>query len=330
MEKKWKNRLCVLIKNLILSLLLISSIDLLAVELSPAGKMLESDILSAKMGFYALTKTTRLYHYFNPVLTGSKTGQAELWPTYQTIYDRYRPEGQIALDFAVKAGAFWDINIHDTKLVNAGPGMYLATDPLVSQNFGSSLYVIDFPIGSRVLDVSDPTWTNVSKIKLKTETLLALQSEGILNRKQIQKLGMNKGYFVRLSLQYMADYGLEKYRQLLAEIFDRHQIVLIQFSWEKNRMTWFCKSKTATDAFVYVGGRPDLPVTNTYVMSKVSRKIIDNSVFTSSYSVKEQSSKEKKIIELTDSFKKTLSEMNKDLLTSEQVQSLQQLSFGCL
>ncbi len=329
MKKKWMSHLGLIIKELSFVLLLVSYGEVSATELSPAGKMLEADILNSQMAFYTLTKPTRLYHYFNPVLSTSQAGQTELWPTYQTIHDRYRPQGQMALDLAVKAGAFWDNNIHDTKLVNAEPGMYLAMEPLVSQSFGSSLYIIDFPAGTIVLDVTDPTWKNVSKIKLKAETLLALQSEGILSRTQIQKLGMQKGYFVRLSLQYVADYGLEKYREMLAEIFNRNQIVLIQFSWEKNLMTWFCKSKTRTDAFVYIGGKPESSVANPYVMAKVTEKIVESSVFSPSSAVNKQSTKAKNTIQLTEAFKKTLTEMNKNDLTPEQFQTLKQLSFGC-
>ena len=70
-------------------------------------------------------------------------------------------------------------------------------------------------------------------------------------------------------------------------------------------------------------------VENPYVMAKVPEKIVESSVFSSSYAVKEQSTKEKNTIQLTEAFKKTLAEMNKNVLTPEQFQTLKQLSFGC-
>ena len=291
-------------------------------QLSPAESLLERDFLTSPGAVSALPQTTLLYHYFNPAMQGN-----QLWPTYQTPESRSGPQGQTHLDLSLLAGAFWNMNYHDTNLVNAGPGMYLATEPLVSESFGRSSYAMSFPEGTQTLDVSDPTWKNVSKVKVSKETFKALISEGIVTSATISKYGMGGGYFTRITMQYIAAVGNEKLRESVSKIFERNHIVLVQFSWQPTKLKVICK-KASSSAFVYIGSAPTGSVTSN-VAAVVSADLVEHSVFMSQYQVSQYTAAESKLIQLVRDFKAALVANSAASLNPDELAEIKQLSFSC-
>lgn len=291
-------------------------------NLSPAGQLLENDFLKSSGAIVEIQKPLRLYHYLN---TAMKDGQ--LWSTYQKPESRYGDQGQINADLAYSAGTFWDQSNHPTQYVNAGPGMYLAIEPQVSQSYGKSKYIIQFPKSTKFLDVSDPTWKNISKIKMSKQTINELIAEGIISKSSLSKLGMQNGYFTRLSMQYIAAVGFEKYRDMLTKIFERNNITLIQYSWEKTKLNLLCK-KASTSAFVYIGNAPSESSTEK-ARASVPNEIIENTVFDSIFPIAEQLSTEKMTIETTSAFKSALENGNTKSLTQSQIAEIKSVTFNC-
>lgn len=215
-----------------------------------AMRLLEEDLLNAPGGVRALGKTTRLYSYYNAAK--SSNDSSKLWPTYLNTNSQ---QNQYQTDLSYWAGAFWNPENNNTKLVNGGPGWYLAIEPVISENYGDTYYVADFPASMKAIDVTDPTWKHVSKIKLRSQTLMQLVQSGIITKSQISLLGMQNGYFSRLSMQNIADASLTTYRKVVSEIFRKNDIQLVAYTWEKTGLQVLCKKNIST-ALVYIGQSP--------------------------------------------------------------------------
>lgn len=293
-------------------------------SLSPAGLSLENDILSAPGGVVKLEKPLRLYSYFNAALTQ----QGELWPTYQNVKYRYGLSGQTQFDLSYSAGQFWNQNNKVTQLVNGGPGLYLAIDPSISAKYGHSFYVINFPVGTSYIDVSDPTWKNVSKIKLSKNTLDLLVKEDFLKKSNVSKYGYQNGYFTRLAMQFIAEEGNEKMRDLISKIFQRNKISLVQYSWERSKTKLICKQNSSS-AFVYIGFHPESDLTVQVVRAKIDPEVIQNSVFGSQYSVSERSESEHLVLDDTAALKNALDTNSTKSLSSEQLSRIKPVTFNC-
>lgn len=287
--------------------------------LSPAETLLEQDFQNSKGGIVTLTQTLRLYHYFNAATQGNA-----LWPTYQTSAMRLN---QTASDLGHFSGSFWNVGDHDTKLVNAGPGMYLAIEPVVSNSFGHSNYILNFSEGTKFIDVTDPTWKNVSKIRLSPQTIAALLNEGILNRTTISKLGMGGNYFTRITMQNIAADENEKFRDTVSKIFVRNNIVMVAFSWEPTKIKVICKFSSDT-AFNYIGSKPTGSLTKD-VTSVISLDVVENAVFMSQYPVSQYSDAETKQVQLTSEFKTAIKSGSAANLSPEAISELKQLTYSC-
>ncbi len=291
------------------------------VSLTPAESLLEADIL--KSGIFTLKRDLTLYHYFNAPMQGNN-----LWPTFQTPSLRGGPNGQTHFDLAIIAGAFWDPDFHLTKDNNGGPGMYLAVDPLVSSEaFGHSAYIMTFPEGTKYLDVSDPTWTGVSKIKLSSGTLPALEGEKIVNEKSLARVGLQKGYFSRITMQYMVAPGNERLREAITKIFVKNDITLVDFSWMNTKLKVFCK-QASSSAFVYIGNKSQ-GLLEKRVAAQVPVDVIDRTIFMSPFPVQTYTPSETRKIQITQEFKNALA-VGSRLNVSPEVQAeIKQMTFDC-
>ncbi len=287
--------------------------------LSLAETLLENDFLNSHGGIVTLAKTVRLYHYFNAAMQGD-----HLWPTYNTTELR---RNQAKFDLAHLTGSFWDTDYHDTKLVNAGPGMYLAIDPVVSNSFGRSSYILNFPEGTKYIDVVDDTWKNISKIKLSQQTIAALLNEGILTRAGISQMGMSGNYFTRITMQYIASEQNAKFRATISKIFTRQNIVMVAFSWEPTKLRVICKNAPDV-AFNYIGGMPSGRLTGD-VNSVISNEVVANAVFMSDFPGPQYSVTEAHQIELTKSFKSALSDGGQSSLEPDGLSELRALTYSC-
>ena len=290
-------------------------------DLSVAEAKFEKDILSSPGGVVTLAKPLRLYHYFNAATQGG-----QLWPTYQKISDRYREGGQIQFDIIYQTSSFWEASVHDTDLVNGGPGMYLAVDPLISEKYGHASYILNFPAGYKYIDFSDPAWKGVSKIKISKDTLVSLVKEGILTEKQISKLELKSGYFLRRAMQFIAAPENLRFREMVSKIFARNNISLVQYTWEKTGLKLFCKSASSS-AFVFIG-QVNMDASVKYPVT-IPMDFVRSTVFTSKMSIQEQAPEAQEVVDLTQKFKSALEQGSKADLMLEEVQAIKDVTFGC-
>ncbi|AZZ35572.1 hypothetical protein CIK05_01745 [Bdellovibrio sp. qaytius] len=244
--------------NVVISCLVLSTVSIQAVAAdlvlsdaqTQAMNHLEEDILSASGGVRTLGKTTRLYSYFRAPKDQNEA--TKLWPSYLKANSQMN---QYNSDLSFFAGAFWNPENNTTKLVNGGPGWYLAAEPVISETYGDTYYIADFPASMTVIDVTDPTWKFVSKIPLRKETLAELVTSGIIKKSQIETLGMQNGFFTRLSMQYIAQSDLSTYRQVVTEILRRNNVQMVAYTWESTGLKIICKKATKT-ALVFIGQAP--------------------------------------------------------------------------
>lgn len=321
--KMLKTRIIFVLSSLVLfvSQVLWAAPTIQNLNLSNAETQFEKDILNSAGAVVTLAKPLRLYHYFN-----AATQANQLWPTYQNIVDRYREGGQTQFDLIYKSSDFWDSTVHDTNLVNAGPGMYLAIEPLVSQKYGHSMYILDFPAGTKYIDFSDPQWKAISKIKISKNTLIALVQEGILTQNQIVQLELKSGYFIRRAMQFIAAPENEKFRQMVSKIFARNKISLVQYTWERTALKLFCKSASSS-AFVFIGA-VNMDTSSRYA-SSVSMELVKNTIFSSQFRVQQQSSRELEVDVLTQKMRSALESGTKEDLSLPEIQSIKNVTFGC-
>lgn len=293
------------------------------ISLSRAETLLAEDIQRAPGALKSFSRKTRMYHYFKPYVVDN-----ELYVTYQTPNMRNGLQGQIKYDLSHFAGAFWNPQIINNKYINAGPGLYLAIDPLVSESFGHSYYILDFPRDTRYLDLTDATWSDLSKIKVRLETLKALSQENILPLMQRKELGFGKGYFSRIALQNMVIPRNSKFRKSIERVFRALGITLIEYSWERSLVKPLC-NKAPLSSFVYIGFGPYVDQDQQQVFNRAR---IDESIdafFGSNYFVREYSSQEQEIINLTKKFKAALQKKNINLLTVVEQNELRSLTYLC-
>jgi hypothetical protein len=323
----WKNKVNLpagrpMKQTLLLALLILQGLTAWSqssdIELTPAEQLLEKDILSAPGGVVSLAKPLRVYSYFTP----ATDKQGVIHPNYQTPESRLN---QTVSDISYYAGAFWNLENHTTNLVNGGPGMYFAIDPSISTKYGNSAYVVTFPVGTRYIDVSDPTWTNVSKIKLSSATIPALINEGIIKQSDVKALAMHKGYFTRISMQMIAAVGNEKYRNTISRIFAKNQITLVQYTWESTKLKLVCK-KASPSAFVLIG---EVPAAGA-IRAQMAEGALDNAVFMASPQYQVQYNEpEQHIVDLTMRFRQALQAGNKSTLSGDDIAEIKDVTFGC-
>lgn len=289
-----------------------------------AMKLLEEDLLNAPGGVRTLGKTTRLYSYYNAAK--SSNDSSKLWPTYLNANSQ---KNQYQTDLSYWAGAFWNPENSNTKLVNGGPGWYLAIEPVISENYGDTYYIADFPASMKLIDVTDPTWKHVSKIKLRSQTLVQLVQSGIILKSQISLLGMQNGYFSRLSMQNIADPNLTTYRKVVSEIFRKNNIQLVAYTWEKTGLQILCKKNLRT-ALVYVGQSPaddqkkDRANVSTELLLGISVNYKNGHLTDFEYSP-EQIQRVEESIKLYRAVK-SASLQN---MSSEEIERIKSLTFGC-
>lgn len=248
-----KTKMTAVISSLLVSAVSVTAFAsdvVLTAAQTQAMNSLEADILAAPGGVRTLNKVTRMYSYYRA--PKDQKDALKLWPTYLKANSQ---QNQYRTDLSYFAGAFWNPANNNTKLVNGGPGWYLAAEPVISETYGDTYYIVDFPATMKMIDVTDPTWKYVSKMKLRPQTIEQLVSSGVIDKTQISYLGMQNGYFTRLSMQYVADINLAVYRKVVSEIFKKNNIQLVAYNWEKTGTGIICKRRTSV-ALVYVGQPP--------------------------------------------------------------------------
>ncbi len=192
-------------------------------------------------------RETRLYHYFNMNTQTQSDGTKTIDRYF--LNDRNR-EAWLNTLVESRAGAFWDLNNHNTFKVNAGPGMYLALEPNSSREYGDTLITLDVPQGKNYI-------STVSTIALKPDTIAALIKEQVISSVQVKvtpnTLGLEKGLTAE-SLKNMVLPENQNFRLLVQSVFQALDIQFIEYGY-KAHQNGFCKGGRQT-AIVFTGSKP--------------------------------------------------------------------------
>lgn len=228
--------------------------DPLCAKASLAESLLERDLLP---GIVELDRPIRIYHYYR---------LGYMYPQLATAVGR-NSEARRYIDLVTER--FWDIQYDARDYVNAGPGLYLATDPFISKSFGSqktpeqisSLIEMVVPQGVRFLRVVNKTRSESKsgkvepRLPLSPETLDALVSEGILSRSGIIRLFQDKrfrgNFFLRETLGQITRPEFLEFRRLVQRIFIRQNIQLIEYNWQ-SALAGFCRTHNYS-SFNFIG-----------------------------------------------------------------------------
>lgn len=214
-------------------------------EAQNAESLLEKDLLP---GIVRLDRTVRIYHYYRlPYL-------------YSQLETSDGRRGEIARYVEAVTERFWDLGFDAKDYVNAGPGLYLATDPYISRSFGyrdhdkpqqiSSMLELTVPAGTPMLRVVNiPRGESKSKkveprLPLSAATVAALVKEGIVPEDLIPKLFHDKNFrgaiFFRDSLARMTQPELIEFRKMVMRILVKHGVQMIEYNWQ-SALAGFCR-----------------------------------------------------------------------------------------
>jgi hypothetical protein len=225
-----------------------------------AENLLEKDLLP---GIVSLDRTVRIYHYYR---------LPHLYPQLESPEGR---RGEIQRYIEAVTERFWDLGFDARDYVNAGPGLYLATDPYISRSFGykdqdrpeqlSAMLELTVPVGTRMLRVVNvPRSESRSKkveprLRLSPETVSALIQQGIVPQDFVAKLFQDKSFigpiFFRDSLARMTQPELVEFRKMVMRILVKHDVQMIEYNWQ-SALAGFCRKHNYSSLnFI---GRPKL------------------------------------------------------------------------
>lgn len=196
-----------------------------------ASQLLQRDIMVSSR---TLTNDVFIYNYFNI---------QKVWPELETSQGRIN---YIQRYLSQRAGDFWELSFseHEPSRWAAGPGLYFAIDPLISQRFGNVFIEIRIPAGTRFINVVNP-------LPLKKDTIQALQQEGYINASDMPELFPKQNGFYRDTLRLMVQQKYLNFRQLVQQILSQNQIQFVEYNFNTSLMG-FCKTHSYS-AFNYIG-----------------------------------------------------------------------------
>lgn len=234
---------------------------------SKAELLLTRDLM---VGTAVMERDTRIYHYMVLGGYGPETPNLEqvldwYWKKYETEEKR---KAEVVTYMNDVTGRFWNLGYVAEEYINAGPGVYLATDPHISINFGqgrfpwtkSAMLEMTIPKGTRYINV-------VQNIFLKPDTLNALKEEGYVNDLAAQVLftkeKVKSPVFFRDTLRDMTQVKHQRFRSLVQRIFAAQNIQLVEYNWTTS-LRGFC-SKHTYSAFNFIGRPPQMGLDPAYV-----------------------------------------------------------------
>lgn len=318
-----------MMKQVILALYFVlsaTSVTALAGPLSPAGESLEHDILA---GVRSLDRSVQLIHYFRAPTDSNDPSQIN--PYLQNKNSR---DGWLNYFFGFRMGAFWDPNNHVTEMTASGPGMYFAIDPSASREFGESAVVLNLPAGMKYLSVA-------KGIAVSKETRDLLVKENIVSKDQLgtseKMLGLSRAFSADTLKNFVREEHVS-FRNLVTEIFERNQIVLVEYSW-KSFLAGFCK-KDSQSAFVLVGLRPQKFEDASEVLAGIPDEVRNNFFFFSDFNIENLTNTEMREKDLLGRFRHVLSRIKENgtskarkyieqNLNDEEVEELAERTYQC-
>lgn len=226
-----------------------------------AEQLLARDFRAAKISF---GQEKRLYHYFD-------IHNAES-PEVQTLLST--PGGRQALArsrIQYGAGKFWSPQAKINGLF-AGEGLYLAVDPLISEEYGTVM--IEFKVKPETF------YLNLKQgVFLRQDTIQALYAEGYKTREPGETLPESMR-FSDTTLNAMLTPENRLFRQLVLQTLRAENVMLMEYNW-RSELASICGEDSSTSAFVYVGTNEELPefsavefvdVKNAYDLQRLSRR----------------------------------------------------------
>lgn len=263
-----------------------------------AEQMLTRDLM---VGTATMERDTRIYHYM--VLGGYRPDTENLEQVLEWYWKKYETEEsrrtEIVRYMNDVTGRFWNLDYVAEEFINAGAGIYLATDPHVSLNFGqgqyswtkSAMLEMTIPKGTRYINV-------VQNIIIQPDTLIELEKEGYVNDVGVQDLfkkeKVKNPLFFRDTLRDMTKPKYRNFRTLIQRIFSAQNIQLIEYNWQTS-LEGFCRKHTQS-AFNFIGRPPQMGLDPAYISTPMA--VIPN--------LPNLSGEEVAFLERTEKFKRVL------------------------
>lgn len=204
-----------------------------------AEELLSRDLISTSK---TLKNEIKIYNYFF------------LEKSFSELQSENGRKSFIRRYLSQRAGSFWDMDFTDasTKNYAAGPALYFAIDPHISQAYGNSFIELTVPAGSRYVNVVNP-------IPVKKDTIAALVAEGFLTTQGVAEVFPKQAGFYRDTLRVMVLPQYSNFRNLVQTIFRDNLIQFIEYNFNTS-LQGFC-AKHSYSAFAYIGvknsGDPD-------------------------------------------------------------------------
>ncbi len=313
---------------------------------STAQQLLERDLKAVVRTFQ---RDTRFYHYF--YMAGGTTNLDPWFLKYENRQNWLRGL------FESRAGAFWDLNNHVTDKVNAGPGMYMALDPNSTTEYGDTAAILDVPKGTRFI-------TTVNPIKLGSDTIKAMISEGMISPLQVhsaatlaqmlkdkkisavdyqnnkESLELNNG-LTMVALKFAVLPKHRSFREALQKSFENLNLMFVEYGY-KSHQRGFCKQGRVT-AFVFTGTRSNEKDQWGNIKANIPGAPFKYA-FANDSTIGKFSSEENETVRLTLEFRSVLRQIRKvnlfdkatvdgilkqSALSSSDVAALRSLSFRC-
>lgn len=222
------------------ALILISSL-LLTQEAftASASLLLARDFKAAKIQF---SQEKRLYHYFSIHNEQAPETQLKL----------QSPEGRQQLireRIQYATNKFWAPTAKINGLF-AGEGLYLAVDPLISEEYGNIM--VEFKV--------KPTsyYINLKKgVYLHQDTIRAIYKEGYktLDTGDVIPESMR---FSEMTLNAMLTPENRQFRKLVLSVLKAENIMLMEYNW-RSELAAICGEESSTSAFIYIGNQEIFP-----------------------------------------------------------------------
>jgi len=232
------------------SLSTILSESVQAQSASKAQSLLERDMIASKrIGTFSSTR--RLYHYYWSGNTSTQVDGLYNEPVHEWFKVDLNRKQHLTNTAAGqgRAGDFWNMDDKSTFKRNAGPGMYMAVDPNVTNEYGDTIFVMDVPKNTKYL--------GLGLVPLKQDTIAALLAEGYATKAQLpvggDSLSLSQGLGAEAFKNAVLP-GNEPFRILLQNVMENLNIQFIAYGY-KGHLLGVCK-KSSIYAFVYTGTRP--------------------------------------------------------------------------
>lgn len=226
-------------------------------------------------GVAPMERDIRIYHYM--VLGNYDASTPNLEETLKWYWSKYETEpsrrAEVAEYLRQVTGRFWDLNYVAHDYINAGPGVYLATDPHISMSFGkgnnpwarSGMLELTVPKGARYLNV-------VQNIPIKPDTISALAKEGIVSSGDVYNLFIKKNVkgpvFFRDTLKNMTQPKHRRFRVLVHQILSNLGVQVIEYNWLTSLLN-FCAKHTFS-AFNFIGRPPQMGLDPVYAQAQLA------------------------------------------------------------